>query len=399
MNDIRDDKLVITGFSSSISLDHDSEIESTTKITDENVAYVDPKWFDTAINHKHDKSSDIYSLGVILWEISSSQIPFNNRFEKNIEHLQSALLNGMRETPINLTPLDYKELYCDAWSNDSKKRPLIEEVINLLQDIEFDCVYQDYDYIPEICLGKEDTSISKNEACLMVIKGSPQNKYFFLSPDETFIGRKKNSNHIIIKDQEIAKIHANIKNFHGKVEITNLSSGSGIVINGEKLLFHDSRTLKRDDMIKMGRCTFQYLPAGEYENRIDKLLPIYNSAYLMKCLKNEFLNARGNKQKLSLIFFDLDNFKSINDGNNHEAGDYALKELAELIQNHHVRADDIFARYGGDEFTILLKNTDIKLASEIAEEIRVSVEAHSFTYRELNLISIELKNNMLTKSQ
>ncbi|CAG8468001.1 2698_t:CDS:2 [Cetraspora pellucida] len=332
------------------------------------------------LNYIHAENVIHCDLVSILF-FSSSIRPFG----KNIERLQSALLDGTRENPINLTPVDYKELYCDAWSNDSKKRPLIEDVINLLRDIELDCVYKDCDYIPEICLGKIDTSISKKEACLMVIKGSPQNKYFFLSPDETLIGRK-NSNHIIIRDQEIAKIHANIKNFNGKVDITNLSSGSGIVINGEELLFHDSRNLKRDDMIKMGRCTFQYLPAGEYESRIDKLLPIYNVGYLKKCLENEFLNARENKQKLSLLFFDLDNFKSINDGNNHEAGDYALKELAELIQNHHrIRAEDIFARYGGDEFTILLKNTDIKLASEIAEEIRVSVEAHSFTYREKKL--------------
>ncbi|CAG8760149.1 1223_t:CDS:2, partial [Racocetra persica] len=272
--------------------------------------------------------------------------------------------------------------------HDSETEPTIkltdENVINLLKDIELDCLYRDYDYIPKICLGRNDTSVSKKEPCLMVIKGSPQNQYFFLRLDETFIGRK-NSNHIIIKDHEIAKKHASIKSFQGKVTITNLDSGSGISINGEKLLFHDSRTLKRDDRIKMGCSIFQYLPAGEYENRIDKLLPIYNRAYLEKSLENEFLNARENEQNLSLLFFDLDNFKSINDGNNHEAGDYALKELAKLIQNAHARAEDIFARYGGDEFTILLKNADLKSASEIAEKIRTSVEAHSFTYKEKKL--------------
>ncbi|CAG8627417.1 8019_t:CDS:2 [Racocetra fulgida] len=224
-------------------------------------------------------------------------------------------------------------IHCDL-------RPSIEEVINLLKDIELDCVYRDDDYIPKICLGRNDTSISKKEPCLMVIKGSPQNQYFFIRPDETFIGRR-NSNHIIIKDQEIAKIHARLK-----------------------------IPMEKDDMIKMGRSIFQYLPTGEYESRIDKLLPIYNRAYLEKSLANEFLNARENEQNMSLLFFDLDNFKSINDGNNHEAGDYALKELAKLIQNSHARAEDIFARYGGDEFTILLKNTDVKSASEIAEKIR-----------------------------
>ncbi|CAG8803498.1 17151_t:CDS:1 [Gigaspora rosea] len=228
-----------------------------------------------------------------------------------------------------------------------KKTSSIEEVISRLEDIEFDQVFQNHDYVPEISFRNNNASVSRKEACLTVIKGSPQNLYFFLPVGETFIGRN-NLNHIIIKDQEVDKKHANIRSSQGKVEITSLSSGSGIFVNGDKLLFRIPYTLERNDKIKMGRCIFQYLPPGEYENRIDQLLPIYNTDYLRKSLNNKFENAKKNNKYLSLLFFDLDHFGNINKQNSHEAGDYALIELSKLIQKEYVRAEDIFARYGGD---------------------------------------------------
>ncbi|KAF0475472.1 GGDEF domain-containing protein [Gigaspora margarita] len=376
-------KLMIIGFSSSISLDNDDKIKIASEITGENVAYVDPKCFDPNCNF--DKSSDIYSLGVILWEISSSKPPFNNK-KLDLNNLKISIINGERENPINSTPIDYKELYCDAWNNNpKKKRPSIEEVVNRLEDIEFDDVYHDHDYIPEIFSEKKNISVSKKDACLKVIEGRPQNQYFFIPIGEVSIGRN-NSNYIIIKDQNVARKHAIIKSEQGKVDIIDFGSDLGIFVNGERLKFRTFYTLKRDDKIKMGRCTLQYLPAGEYENCIDIPLQIYNKDYLLKSLKNEFENATKNKKNLSLLFFDLDHFKRINDENNHEAGDYVLKELAKLIQNTLVRDEDIFARFGGDEFTITLRDTDLKSASEMAEKIRASIEAHQFTYNEKRLL-------------
>lgn len=350
---------MIIGFSSSVSLDHPFDPVEEISDSGDNI-YVDPVCFNA--DYKYDKSSDIYSLGLILWKISSGKIPHKRN----------------KETPVNLTPIDYKELYENAWCNDSNKRTSIEEVVRNLEDINIEHGYQDSDYIPNVSLGRNNAAL-KNEACLFIIKGLYQTPYLFLTQIETFIGRSV-SNHIVIKDQELGKEHAKIKCFQGKVKIFDLGSESGIYVNDKKLEFRASQTLEKDDLIKLGKAVFQYLPAGEYENRIDKLLPIYNTAYLKKSLKNEFVNARENKQNLSLLFFDLDHFGNINKQYSHEAGDYALKELAELIQNKYVRPKDIFARYGGEEFTILLNNTNVESASEIAETIRVSVETHLFIF-------------------
>ncbi|CAG8803394.1 14705_t:CDS:2, partial [Dentiscutata erythropus] len=101
-------------------------------------------------------------------------------------------------------------------------------------------------------------------------------------------------------------------------------------------------------------------------------------AYLLKSLEEEFTCAR-DKRDLSLIFIDIDHFKRINDKYTHDAGDYVLKELATLIQTL-IRPEDVFARYGGEEVTILLKNANPELAFESAEKIRKAIESHDFNY-------------------
>ncbi|CAG8720405.1 2786_t:CDS:2, partial [Cetraspora pellucida] len=153
-------KFVITDFNSAVSLESLEEL-TTIKITEKNVAYMDPKIFNRA--DTVNKSSDIYSLGVILWEISSGRPPFSNN-QLNIEEFMRTLELGKRELPINLTPVDYKDLYCDAWNKDHHKRPPIKEVISCLKDVELDLeyhVYQDYDYIPKISYERNDSIPNK----------------------------------------------------------------------------------------------------------------------------------------------------------------------------------------------------------------------------------------------
>jgi diguanylate cyclase (GGDEF)-like protein len=83
---------------------------------------------------------------------------------------------------------------------------------------------------------------------------------------------------------------------------------------------------------------------------------------------------------LSLVLFDLDHFKSLNDNFGHDAGDYVLKEMARIIRSNGVREQDTFARYGGEEFVILLPKTNLKQSFEIAERLRKLIEGHKFIY-------------------
>ncbi|CAG8572898.1 4091_t:CDS:2 [Cetraspora pellucida] len=231
---------------------------------------------------------------------------------------------------------------------------------------------------------RKNNSITKDEACLKIIEGLPRNQYLFLPEGEIFVGRN-NSNYIVIKDQEIDEKNTKIKNYHGKVDIICIGSKSETFVNGKQLKLRTLYTLQKNDLIKIGRCTFQYLPAGEFKNFIDPLLQIYNNDYLCKSLETGFRN--GQYMNLLLLTCDLDYFGKINKNYGHEAGDYVLIELSKLIQNKY-GYKNIFTRYGGEKFAILLINTNLESAYVTAKEIRSSIETNPFTFKDKNLPSI-----------
>ncbi|CAG8520519.1 14408_t:CDS:2, partial [Gigaspora rosea] len=221
---------------------------------------------------------------------------------------------------------------------------------------------------------KKNKSITKEEACLRIIEGSPRNQYLFLPECEIIVGRK-DSNYIVIKDLRIDEAHAKIKKNKGKVDIVGIGLKSRIFINGKQLKFRTSHTLQKNDKIEIGRSTFQYLPAGEFKNFIDPLLQIYNIDYLLKSSETGFRN--GQNMSLLLMVCDSDYFGKINKNYGHEARDYILVELSKLIQNE-CGDKNVFARYEGEKFAILLINTNLKLAYGVAEKIRSSIGTYQF---------------------
>jgi diguanylate cyclase (GGDEF)-like protein len=111
--------------------------------------------------------------------------------------------------------------------------------------------------------------------------------------------------------------------------------------------------------------------------QIDDLTQLYNSRYLHQVLESEVRRARRYKIPISVIFLDLDGFKLVNDANGHLCGSATLTEVANLMLGL-VRETDIVARYGGDEFVIVLPETPADRAVTIAERIRKQIEAHVF---------------------
>ncbi|HID83106.1 MAG TPA: diguanylate cyclase [Chromatiales bacterium] len=110
---------------------------------------------------------------------------------------------------------------------------------------------------------------------------------------------------------------------------------------------------------------------------IDGLTGIYNRQRFETLAAQEIEVSRRYKRPLSLIMFDADNFKSVNDSHGHIAGDRVLKLIAELVSSH-LRDADIFSRWGGEEFIILVPETDQKGAAELAEKLRHIIANHDF---------------------
>ena len=110
---------------------------------------------------------------------------------------------------------------------------------------------------------------------------------------------------------------------------------------------------------------------------IDDVTGVYNARYLLATADNEIQRAARYGNPLSVLFLDLDRFKSVNDVHGHLVGSETLRSLARLL-SECVRQVDTLARYGGDEFTILLVDTPHEVALKVAERIRSRIESHLF---------------------
>jgi diguanylate cyclase (GGDEF)-like protein len=109
----------------------------------------------------------------------------------------------------------------------------------------------------------------------------------------------------------------------------------------------------------------------------DDLTQLYNSRYLSQVLRRETKRASRSGRPLSLLFIDLDGFKAINDTHGHLYGSRALIEAAGLIRLS-ARETDVVARFGGDEFALILPDTGSEGAAAVGERIRDRINAHSF---------------------
>lgn len=108
--------------------------------------------------------------------------------------------------------------------------------------------------------------------------------------------------------------------------------------------------------------------------QLDPLTNVYRKGYLSNRLK-EMLKEK--KSNFALIVLDLDDFKKINDTYGHQVGDEVLKEFTSLVKSH-TRKEDIFARWGGEEFLLLLEDSSLEDAMIKAEDIRQIIDRHSF---------------------
>lgn len=111
----------------------------------------------------------------------------------------------------------------------------------------------------------------------------------------------------------------------------------------------------------------------------DPLTKANNRTAFNDTVLREIKRSNRAQQHLSLIFVDVDHFKSINDSYGHECGDLALASVASWIKDS-VRGSDVVFRYGGEEFVVLLANTDLESATIIAERIRSDIEEHTLAY-------------------
>jgi diguanylate cyclase (GGDEF)-like protein len=117
---------------------------------------------------------------------------------------------------------------------------------------------------------------------------------------------------------------------------------------------------------------------AERLSQTDDLTKLHNARYLRQFLLVELRRARRYGSSVSSLFFDIDDFKSINDAHGHLVGSHVLMEMAAVILSS-IRDTDMVARYGGDEFVVVLPETPIEQAVYVAERVREKIARHAFT--------------------
>ncbi len=110
---------------------------------------------------------------------------------------------------------------------------------------------------------------------------------------------------------------------------------------------------------------------------VDDKTGLYNFRAFQRKLAEEWQRAKRYTVPLSLVFFDIDQFKRVNDTLGHPAGDRVLEEFSTLVTGG-ARANDVAARYGGEEFAVILPHTDAEMAVRVAERIRRAVQEFVF---------------------
>ncbi len=213
-----------------------------------------------------------------------------------------------------------------------------------------------------------------------IVSGPEKGRVISLS-GKMVVGRSKNCE-IPISDPSCSRKHALFEVKEGKVFVEDLKSTNGVKVNGVRIVA--KYELSDGDRVQLGDLSivrFGYMPRAEaniqqdfYERATrDGLTNSYNRKSFEEALDREVAHCVRNKRGMGLVMFDIDHFKKINDTHGHAAGDEVLKKVAEAVQGL-IRAEDFFARIGGEEFALLTRNEGLDSLNILGERIRALIE-------------------------
>jgi two-component system, cell cycle response regulator len=221
----------------------------------------------------------------------------------------------------------------------------------------------------------------RDRALLLRMDGIHAGQVLSLMKDEVMIGRNPD-NDFIIDDAGVSRRHAKITRIGHEYVLTEVNARNGTLVQGQKVV----RTPLHDgDFVQLGpRAAFRFSMVDLKQEKLleklfesstrDALTGAYNRKHFDERLLSEIAYALRHESKMSLILFDIDHFKKVNDTKGHPAGDAVLRHVAGIALSR-LRTEDMFARVGGEEFAILLRGVDVQGAARLAERLRSNVSA------------------------
>jgi two-component system, cell cycle response regulator len=238
--------------------------------------------------------------------------------------------------------------------------------------------------IQEVGGGRRRASTG-GEAIVVVLQpaGANPGRRHALSRAEHIVGRRAETD-IPIDLDSVSRRHARFAKDKKGWFIEDLDSTNGTFVNDEKVEKHH---LVDGDIVRFGEAVVKFLSGTNIEvayheeiyklSILDGLTGVHNKRFFSEFLEREVARSIRHGHSLGLIMFDIDHFKKVNDTYGHLAGDAVLMGLTRRLKPR-IRREDILARVGGEEFAVVLADTNRAGALHLAEDLRQMVEREPF---------------------
>jgi diguanylate cyclase (GGDEF)-like protein len=235
-------------------------------------------------------------------------------------------------------------------------------------------------------VGPTTQPMLRDRAMLLRMDGVGAGQVLSISQTPFTMGRHA-TNQLPIDDDSISRFHARFVCEDGKYFVEDLGSRNGSFLQGKRITRAE---IKDDDWVQLGaRVAFRFTLTDSrqegllrklYESSTrDALTGAYNRRHFEDRLRAEIAFAVRHATDCALILLDLDHFKHVNDTYGHPAGDEILRHLGG-IANRALRTEDVFARFGGEEFAVILRGASTRGAGRLAERLREALNQQHAVY-------------------
>jgi two-component system, cell cycle response regulator len=233
--------------------------------------------------------------------------------------------------------------------------------------------------------GVNELESKRDQAYVIVLAGSSVGEMFKLR-DRSIVGRGPTAD-IRMLDEGVSREHCELVRQGDQILLRDLKSTNGTFCRGVKVA---EQPLSDGDKILVGsgtvlKFTYHDKLDEDFQRQMlesvlrDDLTKAFNKKYFLDRVESEYAYAVRHNVPVALVSFDIDHFKQTNDTFGHLAGDYVLTEVAAAVQGT-VRVEDVFARVGGEEFSIVCRGADLMQGRIVGDRVRYAVEKRTIVY-------------------
>lgn len=226
--------------------------------------------------------------------------------------------------------------------------------------------------------------LHERRPCLVLYSGADAGRPFDLQPGTLVIGRAPDVG-LVLDHPGVSRRHAELRVDEDRVTLADLGSVNGTWVDEVRL--EAPRVLQGGEIVRLGLMVFRYYERQSLEAAlhdriyrmatVDAGTEVFNRRALFDTLKREIPLARRRGSPLAAVCIDLDHFKQVNDRHGHAAGDTVLRGVAQLLRSS-LQGRGVVGRIGGEEFVLVLPDTPLEAALDVAERARAAAEAHDF---------------------